>query len=563
MMKSKFPVLGVLPWMFSTLFWFAGTAHAAAPAPEDPASAPSVDDASADVQEPTTETPSASPDVAAPPPAPERPAASRQVGPETICDDGKDNDGDVVFDCGDADCKGTAACTPDGEPENTEGRCGDWLDNDSDGYTDCDDVDCNGTTICQGSWDRPAASGITAGTGNAGVGASSSPETFDEAIAEDVGGGERDNVTCSDGIDNDNDGQVDCDDYGCKLETSVTVCQPPTDFRFSVVGRVAQSYEVQDQRVNTTFDVLQLRALGQMPFIQNSFFLISMRAEKTPRLTFAMFQVPIGKKGHYVNINSGGGGLSLTLVQSVHKRLLADPAFYVYNAFEQGNGAALEFGGPIDRRGKFLYRTFIAGGSGRFAGNIGGTFFPDEDENYTWSVGGQIWMNLIGYRNRWDTPFLYTPQPLALSLAVGAKYDQRAQERYPAANVQMALLWRRLLLTAENYTKRELEFQNWQTAYNVQLGVLAISKRLMLAADFGQYLATDFEQQPEFLGFDLRRQLQELQYRGAAHVYLWRDIFYASLVWRDRRIEPTPAQEADGEGIQVQQDLRLLFTYRW
>jgi len=511
---------------------------------------------------------------------------------ETVCNDGEDNDGDMVFDCGDADCKKDPACAPDGNPENSDARCSDWLDNDEDGYLDCDDIDCGDTDACKGSWDLKgtgtagaAGGGVSGGAGVSGGtgGGGSVPELQPGQTEADLIGtggdadGERNNVFCSDGIDNDNDGQIDCADLGCRLDTQVTVCQSSGDFRFSAVARVAQTFTINDdsqfavdddgnvlpdqelQRFDTEFNTLQLRVLGQLPFIQNSFFLISMRAERTPRLTFALFQVPIGKKGHYVNVNSGGGGLSLELIRSVHKRLLADPAFYVYNAFEQGNGAAVEFGGPIDKRGRLLFRTFMAGGSGRFTGNIGGRFFPDGEDRYTYSAGGQLWVNAIGYYNRWDTPFLYTPVPLTLATGIGVKYDQRVQERYPAANVQVSFRWKRLIFLAESYAKRELEFKNWQIAYNAQLGVLAWSKRLMLAGDFGQYLATDFEDPPDVLLTDLRRQIRELQYRFAAHVYLWRDVFYGTLIFRDRRLEPVPPRV----GIQVAQDIRVLLTYRF
>jgi len=479
---------------------------------------------------------------------------------ETNCSDGKDDDGDTVYDCGDADCQGEDACRKGGA-ENDEQRCHDWVDNDDDGFTDCDDFDCGSVEVCKGSWDRAGGGGGGAGGGGGGgdpvVGKG---QTEADLIGKNGDAdGERDNVVCADGIDNDADGRTDCDDLGCKLSSEVTVCQPGSNFRLSVVARVAQSFDVQEKKSNTEFDVLQLRALGEMPFIQNSFFLISARLEKTPRVVFAMFQVPLGKKGHYFNINSGGGTLSLELIRSVHKRMLSDPAYYVYNAFEQGNGAAIEFGGPLDKKNKYLYRTFLGGGSGRFAGNIGGTFFPDNNNNYTFSAGAQFWMNFVGYYNRWDTPFIYTPSPLAVALAVGGKYDQRAQERYPASNVQFIVRWRRLQFSAENYTKRELNFKNWQTAYNVQLGVLAVSKRLMLAADFGQYLATKFEDPPAVLGYDLKRQIQELQYRAAAHVYLWRDVLFLTAIWRDRRLEPSAGQS----GIQVMQDMRLLLTYRW
>jgi hypothetical protein len=93
------------------------------------------------------------------------------------------------------------------------------------------------------------------------------------------------------------------------------------------------------------------------------------------------------------------------------------------------------------------------------------------------------------------------------------------------------------------------------------VGVLPWKKRLMLAGDFGQYYTTEFEDPPDFLGSDLRRQLRELQYRVAAHVYLWRNVFFATLIFRDRRVEPNETQGQ--RGIQTLQDLRLLLTYRW
>lgn len=561
-------VTALLPGPAAASPW-ATPLRAAAPAraPAEPTSAP------APATVPATEP--ADPETTAQP-VPEPVHESRPK--EMVCNDGKDDDGDTVFDCGDADCKADPACQPDGEREYDEARCSDWVDNDRDGYVDCDDFDCGESDACKGSWDlappAAAAGGVSGGvvTQDGAEYGLRPGETPEDLMGRGTDAdGERDNYTCSDGFDNDNDGRVDCADLGCKLDTAVTVCQGDGDFRFSVVARLSQSAvftntsELQRNgefsRADTQFDAIQMRVLGQLPFIQNSFFLLSMRAERTPRMTFATFQVPLGKKGHYINVNSGGGGLSLELVRSVHKRMLADPAFYVYNAFEQGNGAAVEAGGPIDKKGKFLFRSFVAGGAGRFTGNIGGRFFPDQNHNYTWSAGAQAWMNFVGYYSRWDSPFLYTPAPTTLTVAAGAKYDQRAQERYPAANVQAIFRWRRVVLLAETYAKRELNFKNWQVAYNVQAGVLAVKKRLFFAGDAGQYIATEFQDPPAFLGSDLRRQLREFQYRAAAHVYLWRQVFFATLVFRDRRVEPN---EAQGQiGIQTTQDLRLLLTYRW
>lgn len=595
---------GRLPFLTSALALAAAllcspTASAGAPAPTG--------DSAPTVQSPGETSPAASK-------GPDTTGASPSKGgsaiddpnpePERDCADGKDNDGDTVYDCGDADCSSDPACAPDGVAENSEARCHDWVDNDSDGYLDCEDNDCQGMDACKGSWDRELAGesvGAPAGTlesGTVGHAPASGPDLTLKAgeVEEDLLGrgadndGERTNYFCSDGVDNDGDGFTDCDDLGCKLGTEVTVCQPAGDIRFSVVARISQEFNLagpefgtnalinqppnadgsdaidprgEENRslFNTEFESLQMRVLGQMPFIQNSFFLLSMRAEKTPRLTFATFQVPI-KNGHYINVNSGGGGLSLELVRSVHKRMLVDPAFYVYNAFEQGNGAAMEFGGPLDKRGKFIYRTFLAGGSGRFAGNVGGTFFPDDNRNYTWSAGAQIHMNLVGYYNRFDSPMLYTLAPTTFTVAVGAKYDQRSQERYPAVNLQSVFRYKRLILLGEVYAKRELNFGNWQLAYNVQAGLLAIKRRLMIAADFGQYLSSTFENPPEDLGSDLRRQLQETQYRVAAHIYLWRNVFLAQVVFRDRFVERPPSASIP-EGVDRRTDLRVLLLYRF
>lgn len=519
--------------------------------------------------------PLADPDMDDPPPV-AQPGPESAVGPqptqpagprpttETNCSDGVDDDGDTVFDCGDKDCAAAPACQPDGQPEYTDARCHDWIDNDKDGAFDCDDSDCEGKDVCKGSWDRAPKA---APAGGAPAGPLTAVDTrSDPADLIGVGAdadGERSEHMCSDGYDNDHDGKTDCEDLGCRLDPQVINCQPATNFRFSVVARTQGTYDVQDRKANVEFSAIQLRVLGQIPYIQNSFFLLSFRAEKTPRMVFAIFQVPI-KGGHYFNLNSGAGSLSLELVRSIHKRLLVDPAFHMLNAFEQGNGAAIEFGGPLDKRGKFLYRAFLAGGSGRFAGNIGGTFFPDGNTNFTWTGGAQLWMNLVGYYNRFDSPMLYTPVPTTLMLAIGAKYDQRAQERYPAANLQLTFRYRRLILIGEVYGKREINFGSSQLAYNVQAGILAVKKRLLLAGDFGMFLATPFERPPTELGYDLRRQQETLQYRVAAHVYLWRELFMLTLLWSDQRVKAsTLIAGAETPTVTKNQDLRLVFQYRF
>lgn len=506
-------------------------------------------------------------------PAKAEPAAAPAVAParptkETNCNDRRDDDGDQMVDCADSDCKDAANCQPGQGSERSNKDCSDWIDNDGDGAIDCDDSDCEGpgVTVCKGSW-----KGSIDGTGSAGAAAGSdeAPDLREGMSVEDLIGkgddkdGERNDQVCSDGVDNDGDGRIDCADFGCRFDPSVTVCRGNPGMRFSVVAGIAQDYNIKSYRdgdgtMDTRFSRIQLRSFGPIPLLQNSFYLLSMRAEKTPRLTFAMFQLPLGSHGHYLNINSGGGGLSSALILSTGKQLLLDPAYYVYSAFEQGNGASFEVGGPL-LDGKLGYRAFVAGGSGRSSGNVGGRYFTYGNNNYTYTVGGQLSINIIGMFSRFDTPFLYTSVPTTLGIAIGAKYDQRAQERYPATNVSAVFRMSRFVLLAENYSKWELEFESFQTAYVVQVGYLLIPKRLLLAADFGAYLAGEMKNPPAILETDLRKQLDEQQWRVAAHLYVVRNIGLLSLLYTNRAV----ANADKALPANVEQTVRLEAQYRF
>ncbi len=489
------------------------------------------------------------------------PAFAEDVGKETDCGNGVDDDGDTVRDCGDADCKQDPRCQPDGRDEDSEARCSDFIDNDGDGHFDCDDDDCSRGKFktCQGSWDAEHG----ARGGGSGVDDDAVPEIGEGGVEDLIGkgddkDGERSDEVCADGIDNDNDGRTDCADFGCRFDAQVSVCRENPGIRFSVVSHITQSYDIEKDVADTRFSTLQLRAFGPIPFIQDSFFLVSMRAERTPRLTFAMFQIPLGE-GHYLNVNSGGGGLSTALIRSASKQLLIDSPFYLYNAFEQGNGAAIEVGGPLDDKGMFEYRVFGAGGSGRFNGNVGGRYFTFDNTNYTWSVGAQLGIDLVGSLTRWDNPMLYTPVPTSVGLTVGAKYDQRAQERFPAANVNLTARTGRLIAQAETYLKRELEFGSWEIAYNVSLGYLLWDKTILLAADFGQYLPGEMDNPPAVAETDVAKQLDELQWRVGAHWYFWRNIGVLSAVYSDR----TLANEEEGAPDVHERLLKLVAQYRF
>ncbi|HEY8426968.1 MAG TPA: hypothetical protein VIL20_01285 [Sandaracinaceae bacterium] len=485
--------------------------------------------------------------------APEAEAPRPSAGTETVCDDRQDDDGDGLADCADADCFENERCMAGGQEERTDDRCSDWIDNDGDALVDCEDPDCSAEwiTVCRGSWTgRPPGAGHGAGPEY------QVPELTGDMSVEDLIGrgsdadGERNDYTCSDGVDNDGDGRTDCQDFGCRFDPSVTVCANPANVRFGVVAGVAAALRISEtpdidgdgmtEYGEPTGDVrftrLQLRALGPIPFIQNSFFLINVRAERTFRLTFANFTIPLGNEGHYLSINSGSGGLSPGLIVSTSKQPLLDPPYYLFNDFERGSGAAVEVGGPLTSDGTLGFRVFGAGGSGEFSGNVGGRFFRSDDRNFSYAGGAQLQINLAGRYNRFDTPFLYTPVPLTAAVMVGGRFDQRAVERYPAWNVFGILRYGHFLLRAEHYGRYVLDFDGVQTAWNVQASVLLVPRMLMLAADVGGLhmpLAYDERVVDSIGGYSgqFHQPTEIFQVRGALHWYYFRNIGILSLLY--------------------------------
>jgi hypothetical protein len=492
---------------------------------------------------------------------------------ETNCSDRIDNDNDSVVDCADADCFDKPVCQPKGQLESTDLLCSDWIDNDGDGQMDCDDMDCQGAGIsaCRGSW-RGSESGLKGKTARK---VQMEAPSLDEGVSvEELIGklgdrdGERNDYMCSDGVDNDGDGRTDCADFGCRFDRTVSVCNPQPGFRFSLAGRVRQDYRIKDtrdralnlNRWDTRFSLLQLRFLGPIGNIENSFFLVNMRVEKTPRVTFALAQLPIGTRGHFFNLTSGGGGLSSALITSTTKSLMLEPAYFAYSAFEQGNGASVEVGGPIDRGGVVNFRVFAAGGSGRFAGNVGGRFFSDDKTNYTWGAGGQVKINAIGYFNRFDSEMMYTPSPPLLAFVVGGKYDERAQERYPAWTARAVWKWGHFYANAESYTKRELAFGSWQASYLARLGVLLWPRHLAMGIDFGEFLASDYDNPPtdDEAGDEIERIRDERQARAVLHWYAYGPTGRISLLYTYRDVKQNKQFDKDGYKLQ---ELSLAATY--
>jgi hypothetical protein len=496
---------------------------------------------------------------------------------ETNCTDRQDDDGDGLADCADADCYDVAVCHAGGNEETTNQRCSDWIDNDGDSAVDCDDSQCQvpAITVCRGSWSGPAQGGGATTGGDDEV-----PELGEGQSLEDLIGrggdanGERTDETCSDGIDNDADGRLDCADFGCRFDPQVSVCNGQPGMRFSLVAGVGASLQWNyDQPVGGTetssfeptarFTLLQLRALGPIPFIENSFFLVNVRAEDRVRLSFLMFQVPISSSGHYFQLNSGFGGLSAGLIISAARQPLLDPPQYLYSRFEQGNGAAVEVGGPIDSAGVSRFRLFAAGGSGEFSGSVGGGFFRSDERNFSWAVGGQFQLNLMGRYDRFDSPLLYVPDPGTAAISVGTKYDQRAAERFVGVNGTAVFNYWHFGLRAESYTGIIMDDVMGnvpvQTAFNVTANALIVPRVLALAADVGGYYqpvdyAVGPPTDPAF-----RNQLETLQWRTALHWYAWRSTGVLTLLYREQYQQ----QDTRSRQFETERQLRLEARFRF
>lgn len=158
------------------------------------------------------------------------------------CSDGEDNDGDGNIDCDDFDCfmdgVGLNVCSR----ESTNANCSDGVDNDGDDDVDCDDDSCDrehivvcgdGAVPAESEWPTLVETACSNGENDDGDTRSGGSDitdcadfdcqnTLETTICHDLPR-ENTNEFCSDGIDNDGDGEMDCDDFGCAGE-QIVVC---------------------------------------------------------------------------------------------------------------------------------------------------------------------------------------------------------------------------------------------------------------------------------------------------------------------------------------------------
>src|SRR5690606_22762297 len=125
------------------------------------------------------------------------------------------------------------------------------------------------------------------------------------------------------------------------------------------------------------------------------------------------------------------------------------------------------------------------------------------------------------------------------------------------------LRWWHFHLMGETYWKRELEFGSWQYSYLAQLGVLVWPRHLMIAGDFGEYIAGDLDRVPPNInsevGDDVRKQRDERQARAASHWYAYEQTGLISLRYTYRDVKNGRFAE---DGYR-EQELSAIATYRF
>ena len=141
------------------------------------------------------------------------------------CSDGIDNDGNGFLDCRDFSCtmesrgatpEAIAYCMTAVTSENTSSACVDGLDNDTNGFVDCADRNC-------------CMAGMFV-SGRCGGYLDDVVTAYCASIAEDTP------ARCSDGVDNDGNGFIDCADFSCSRSTDAEVlvtCANLTEANFA------------------------------------------------------------------------------------------------------------------------------------------------------------------------------------------------------------------------------------------------------------------------------------------------------------------------------------------
>jgi hypothetical protein len=117
-----------------------------------------------------------------------------------ICDNGLDDDGDLLIDCSDPDCSSAPGCQSGVE------ICDNGLDDDKDGFVDCQDTDCQGNPNCQSTAEVCDNNYDDDGDGLTDC---NDPDCFSFPACTSTP------EICTNGVDDDGDGLIDCKDPQC------------------------------------------------------------------------------------------------------------------------------------------------------------------------------------------------------------------------------------------------------------------------------------------------------------------------------------------------------------
>ncbi|MFO0607432.1 MAG: MopE-related protein [Polyangiales bacterium] len=217
------------PYAFALLALAACTSRGIAGGPVTGDDAGDVEDVAVSPDVPVTPDVPVAPDLPVTPDVPvtpDRPPPMDVCVPQAessaaACSNGRDDDCDGTVDCRDLGCATYCVdagpdvmCTPRG-PENTNAACGNGVDDDCDGY-----VDCGGASGTLPDFDCTMNAAVTVCPRDGGV----TPD-----VACTPRGTEDNNAACSNGVDDDCDGYIDCGgatspDFGCTMNAAVTVC---------------------------------------------------------------------------------------------------------------------------------------------------------------------------------------------------------------------------------------------------------------------------------------------------------------------------------------------------
>jgi hypothetical protein len=165
------------------------------------------------------------------------PGAANQLSlPAEVCNDGVDNNMNMLVDCAEMSCDAqacgmngltcaTGMCSCPGGM--TEMACADGIDNDCDGLSDCADPQCaaapNCSEICNDGIDNNMNMQIDCAEMTcAGQSCGPNGVTCSMGMCSCPGGATE--TLCNDGLDNDCDGMSDCMDMNCAMAMN---CQPP------------------------------------------------------------------------------------------------------------------------------------------------------------------------------------------------------------------------------------------------------------------------------------------------------------------------------------------------